>query len=147
MLKFNSETVKLPCDIVLVADIQSWRGLALDMLALVDKHKGFGLAANQVGHNIQLIVITCGGVRWTMFNPEIERAWGGLATMTETCLSAPGQQVRLVRHKRVRVSGFNIDGEPVIIKARGILARVYQHEIDHMAGITIQDRKRLGVHG
>lgn len=146
MLKFDAETVKLPC-----APVTSFSAgvahIAATMFELVDHHQGLGLAANQVGLNKQIIVINCSGFRVAIVNPKIMRAWGGLTTMTETCLSAPGLQVRLTRYKRVKVAGFDVDGVAVLYTGRGIVARVFQHEIDHMAGITIQDRKRLGVFG
>ena len=150
MLEFNSETVKLPCepiDTKAAGQMASVRDWAVGMFEIIDKQKGLGLAANQVGRNVQLIVVSCGGFRAAIINPKIERAWGGLHTMAETCLSSPGLPVRLVRHKRVRVTGFDMAGKPITQKAKGILARVFQHEIDHMEGITIQDRFRLGVFG
>lgn len=149
MLKFNSETVKLPCEAVWPDDIATLHlaEFVTNMMALVVKLKGYGLAANQVGLTKQIIVINCDNFREAIINPKIKRAWGGTAMAAETCLSLPGQSVRLPRFKRVTVTGQDIVFNDVEIKAKGILARVLQHEIDHMLGVTIFDRKLLGLFG
>ena len=117
------------------------------MFGVVDREDapGLGLAANQVGYTKQIIVINCSGFRAAIINPKIERLWGGTATSSEGCLSAPGKRVRLTRFKRANVTGLDENMEPVSYKTKGITARVIQHEIDHMTGITIFDRKRLGL--
>jgi peptide deformylase len=144
-LKFDPVAVKLPCDPVPLDRIPSFAWLAQAMLDLVKEKDGLGLAANQVGFNIQLILVHHPARQAAIFNPKITRLWGGLDTKPEGCLSAPGKVLKLVRHRRCDVTGFDCEGGAIAFKARGLLARVFQHEIDHMTGITIFDRFRLGT--
>ena len=143
MFSFDPVTVKLPCEPV--APGAMVMNVISGMFEVIDHWDGFGLAANQVGFTKQIIVINCSGFRAAVVNPKIVKLWGGLHSMNETCLSDRGRRCWLARHKRCTVTGLDANAQPVTYKARGLLARVFQHEIDHMSGITIFDRKRLGI--
>lgn len=103
---------------------------------------GVGLAATQVGTLHRLLVYRVGphGPVAALANPEIE--WRGKETevLEEGCLSLPGVHLDVERPIYVRVRGCDETGEPVLIEASGLEARVIQHEIDHLDGVLILDR-------
>ena len=124
------------------------RKLASDMVETMMEANGVGLAAPQVGVYKRLIVIHLPAgydeeddpeVNLTLVNPEIQRA-GGRSWDTEGCLSFPDLYGDLQRYANVTVRALDVDGKPIKIKARGVLARVLQHEIDHLDGILYFDR-------
>ena len=109
---------------------------------LMDDAIGVGLAATQVGVVHRLLVYRVGqhGELAALINPEVE--WSGRETETaeEGCLSLPGVLVEVDRPVYVRVRALNEFGEPILIEASGLEARVIQHEIDHLDGVLILDR-------
>lgn len=120
------------------------RQLALDMRETLKGAVGIGLAAPQVGKSIALIVIEIdeedGVVPFMpLVNPRITWKSPRQAEFIEACLSVPGFETTLKRPRKVRVKAQNLDGERVEIDADGLLARVLQHEIDHLHGILYTD--------
>ena len=109
---------------------------------LMDDAIGVGLAATQVGVVHRLLVYRVGSdaALAALINPEVE--WSGRDTesMEEGCLSLPGVLVDVDRPIHVRVRALNESGEPIVIEASGLEARVIQHEIDHLDGVLILDR-------
>ena len=109
---------------------------------LMDDAIGVGLAATQVGVVHRLLVYRVGpdATLAALVNPEVE--WSGRDTesMEEGCLSLPGVLVDVDRPIHVRVRALNESGEPIVIEASGLEARVIQHEIDHLDGVLILDR-------
>jgi peptide deformylase len=109
---------------------------------LMDDAIGVGLAATQVGVVHRLLVYRVGpdAALAALVNPEVE--WSGRDTesMEEGCLSLPGVLVDVDRPIHVRVRALNESGEPIVIEASGLEARVIQHEIDHLDGVLILDR-------
>ena len=99
---------------------------------------GIGLAAPQVGVLKKLIVAEVEGEVIKLANPEILNV-KGTDNMKEGCLSIPNLGVNIERPFEVIVEGLNGRGQPVEIKAKGLLARVLQHEIDHLNGKLIVD--------
>jgi peptide deformylase len=75
-----------------------------------------------------------------LINPEIEWTGKDAETMEEGCLSLPGVLVDVERPVHVRVRALDEDGEPILVEASGLEARVIQHEIDHLDGVLILDR-------
>ena len=102
---------------------------------------GIGLAAPQVGISLRLIVLADEGGRGVqaLLNPAIIEQ-GGEVTAEEGCLSIPGVFAEVTRAAWVKVEARDVDGNPVAITARGLRARVLQHEIDHLDGILFIDR-------
>ncbi len=105
---------------------------------------GVGLAAPQVGRSIRLIVFDPSvrneeGKLTVLINPEIIEKEGE-AIMKEGCLSVPGLEAEIKRAENVKVTGLDKNGNAVNIDAKGFLARVIQHEIDHLDGILLLDR-------
>jgi peptide deformylase len=109
---------------------------------LMDDAIGVGLAATQVGvvHRLLVYRVQQEAALAALINPEIE--WSGRDTeaMEEGCLSLPGVLVEVDRPIHVRVRAQNEFGEPILIEASGLEARVIQHEIDHLDGVLILDR-------
>jgi peptide deformylase len=109
---------------------------------LMDDAIGVGLAATQVGvvHRLLVYRIAPDAELAALINPEVE--WSGRDTesMEEGCLSLPGVLVEVDRPVHVRVRALDEHGEPIVIEASGLEARVIQHEIDHLDGVLILDR-------
>jgi peptide deformylase len=116
--------------------------LAAKMLQLMRDARGVGLAAPQVGHNIRLFVMNHTGDPKddrVYVNPELTEAEGS-EEAEEGCLSLPGINANIVRDKTIRLRAFDPEGRPVDEKATGYLARIWQHEFDHLNGTLITDR-------
>jgi len=115
--------------------------LAEDMLATMRERDGVGLAANQVGRLKRVLVA---GIEedgeYVIVNPLIEAASEETEVLSEGCLSIPGIQVDVERPVAVIVTGKNAAGEDLRIEAEDLLARVIQHEVDHLDGVLILDR-------
>jgi peptide deformylase len=103
---------------------------------------GVGLAATQVGvlHRVLVYRVQQQSPVLALVNPEIEWSGGETETMEEGCLSLPAVLVDVERAVHVRVRGFDPYGEPILIEASGLEARVIQHEMDHLDGVLILDR-------
>ncbi|MER3445386.1 MAG: peptide deformylase [Candidatus Dadabacteria bacterium] len=116
-----------------------------DMIETMYKAPGVGLAAPQVGVNLRVIVIdvsvrqegTPGLIQ--LINPEIISSEGSQVE-EEGCLSIPGFSSEVRRKATVRVQGLDRSGKPIEIEGSGLLARAFQHEIDHIDGILYIDR-------
>jgi peptide deformylase len=112
-----------------------------DMVETMFDEVGIGLAAPQVGISLRLMVISddqTGDAR-AILNPVIT-AQGGQVTAEEGCLSVPGVFAPVTRAEWVTMQGQDVDGQSLSIDARGMRARVLQHEIDHLDGILFIDR-------
>ena len=103
---------------------------------------GVGLAATQVGvlHRLLVYRVQQQAPVVALVNPEIEWSGKEAEEMEEGCLSLPGVLVDVNRPIHVRVSARDEHGQPVMIEASGLEARVIQHEIDHLDGVLILDR-------
>jgi len=113
--------------------------LAGDMAETMYADKGVGLAAPQIGVSRQLFVGDIGDGLLVLINPEITIAEGS-GLMEEGCLCLPGLTVDVKRNAQVQVKGFDLKGKPVTFDADDFLARMFQHEIDHLHGNLIIDR-------
>ncbi|NLJ79749.1 MAG: peptide deformylase [Firmicutes bacterium] len=110
-----------------------------DMLETMYEANGVGLAAPQIGISRRLIVFDVDEEPRMLFNPVIIKQ-SGEEIDVEGCLSIPERWVYVKRFTELEVAGLNEKGRQVRIKAEGLLARVLQHEIDHLDGILILDR-------
>jgi len=133
------------------------RRLIGDMVETMRAAPGVGLAATQIGVGQRVITVEYAEepegerpegespppptpVLYTLINPEITRRSREKIAGIEGCLSVPGFAGEVERHVEVVVKAFNAQGAPVRIKAKGWLARIFQHEIDHLDGILYVDR-------
>ncbi len=109
--------------------------LADDMVAPLREVEGLGLAAPQVGVLKRLFIydLRDGGGPQTIVNPVISEARGEWV-YDEGCLSVPGLYFPIVRPKEIHLTGWDLDGKEVSIEADELLARLFQHELDHLEG-------------
>lgn len=123
--------------------------LVNDMIETMRVAPGVGLAAPQVGVSTRLIVVEYGDEEdenapkklYVLANPEyVKVSEDEIETGVEGCLSLPGLAGEVPRYQKVVVRGLNRKGAPVKIKAEGWLARILQHEIDHLDGVLFPDR-------
>jgi peptide deformylase len=124
---------------------QEVRRIMDEMVRVMRAAPGVGLAAPQVGIDRRIIVVEYEGKLYQLADPELVQqegeVWG-----REGCLSIPGVFCDLRRAQRVVVRGKNRRGRSVSIRAEGWLARIFQHEIDHLDGILITDRVERPEH-
>jgi peptide deformylase len=125
-----------------------------DMIATMREAPGVGLAAPQVavGQRVAVIEYAAGSEDlpegaeppepklYVIVNPEITARSEEVVDGVEGCLSVPGYAAQVSRHTAVTVKAFNRKGRPIKIKAQGWLARIFQHEIDHLDGVLMIDR-------
>jgi len=100
---------------------------------------GVGLAAPQVGELIRLIIADVGEGLHVIINPKIIKK-SGKQSFVEGCLSLPGLEAPVERAQTVLVKGMDLKGKQIEIEAQGLLATVFQHEIDHLDGKLFVDR-------
>ena len=120
------------------------RDIAARMLELMYEHEGVGLAANQVDLPIRMFVINESGRKGegeelVLINPEIQLPKGSEISQ-EGCLSLPGVYGQVKRPKSIRLSAYDISGKAIECEVEGFLARVLQHENDHLDGVMFFDR-------
>lgn len=109
------------------------------MVSLMKKQKGVGLAANQVGLDVSLVVIGTPQKLYKLINPKIVKRKGKII-FQEGCLSFPELLLSIKRAKEVLVNYVDTRGKSIDLKAEGALAVILQHEIDHIKGILFIDR-------
>ena len=122
---------------------QELRDIVAQMLELMYEADGVGLAANQVDLPLRLFVANPSGQRdgeeLVLLNPELQMPKGS-ETGQEGCLSLPGLSGQVKRPASVRLSAYDLKGNPVERVVDGFLARVLQHENDHLDGVLFFDR-------
>ena len=143
-LRFYGETILRKTAEPVAKFDDELRKFAEAMIVTMRDERGIGLAAPQVGVSKRIIVIdkSFGEAEndfMVLFNPEILETWGE-TTMQEGCLSVPGVYEDLTRPERIRARYRDVDGAMRKIDADGLLARVIQHEIDHLNGVLFVDR-------
>jgi peptide deformylase len=125
-----------------------FQNLVDDMVETMRQAPGVGLAAPQVNESIRLIVVEYGDEDdedippklYVLVNPEITHSSADTLLGSEGCLSTPGIHGDVERSLAVTVKGLNRHGRPITVKAKGWMARIFQHEIDHLDGILFVDR-------
>ena len=139
--KFPDRILKQRC--VSVCEVTHEDVSVLNNMVLTMHHfKGIGLAAPQVGILKRFIVADIGEGVIKMVNPELIKKKGA-DKMEEGCLSIPDVQVEINRYYEIIVNGVSERNQKIEIKANGLLARVIQHEIDHLNGRLIIDHLNI----
>ncbi len=121
------------------------------MFALLENQKGVGLAAPQVNISSRFFIVDIKEQELQMvcINPEILSMQNSFETLDEGCLSIPGVYAPVSRSKKVTLKYLDLDGKEQITKATGLLARIFQHEYDHLNGrlfielVTPEDFKKI----
>jgi peptide deformylase len=108
---------------------------------------GIGLSANQIGLPYRMFVAQVQGAQgenkfYAVFNPELEKLSSEKEVMEEGCLSVPGFYGDVTRPREATLKGFDKHGRPLKVKAWGLLARVFQHEMDHLNGALFIDKAK-----
>ena len=139
ILAQKSQPIKNPQD-------KAMQKLASDMIETMIKSNGVGLAANQVGQALQLIVIAAKVLPeikqpLVFFNPQILRYSWRKTLSEEGCLSLPGLAAKVKRARSIKLRALTSQGAKIEFMAQGLLAIVLQHEVDHLNGILIIDKR------
>ena len=127
---------------------KDFQKLVDDMFETMRDAPGVGLAAPQIGESLRLVVIEyteseeedAKPKRYVLVNPEWTKLSEETVSDVEACLSLPGLAGEVERHEAVGLKALNRFGKPVKIKVDGWLARIFQHEIDHLDGVLYIDR-------
>lgn len=121
-----------------------WRNLALanNMLEFMHSNQAIGLAAPQIGVAKRLFVMAVQGQQLTCFNPEIVLRAEMLSDFAEACLSFPGDQCTITRPAVISVRYQDHSGHWTEHSMAGLAARCFQHELDHLDGVVMHDRKK-----
>jgi len=118
------------------------QNLAREMLSFMHQHGGIGLAATQVGLRQRLFVMQVQGWQRSCFNPEITATSSEQVDWGEGCLSFPGEHCIIKRPQWIDVRYQDHQGEWHSERLADILARCFQHELDHLNGTTMWDRHK-----
>lgn len=121
-----------------------FKRLIQDMVETMQAANGIGIAAPQVGVSLQVAIINAKDGAFPIINPAVTKTSKRTETSEEGCLSIPGVFGLVTRPSKISVTYETIAGERVTQEASGLMARVFQHEIDHLNGILfIQRAKRI----
>ncbi|MFH0754242.1 MAG: peptide deformylase [Candidatus Omnitrophota bacterium] len=149
--KYPDDVLRRECS--LVDRITEKERILFERMVLTMRYfSGIGLAAPQIGISRKLIVVDIDEGVIKLANPVVLKT-KGLSWMDEKCLSVPDIVVNVERSEEIIVSGLNEKGHAVELRAKGLLARVLQHEIDHLNGtliidyLTFQGKVRRGKGG
>jgi len=134
------------------------RSLIEQMKEIINQNNGVGLAAIQIGVPLRIIICQIDDKNlafgenlvshfarnkfYTLINPEITKFFPETSIMEEGCLSLPNIYGEVERPEKITVKAINFDGKKIKLKAFGLLARVIQHEIDHLDGILFVDKAK-----
>ena len=117
------------------------RELSREMLVTMEEADGVGLAAPQIGKSIRMFVVKADdGVERTFINPQIIATSNELVGYEEGCLSIPKNYEDVIRPEKITIQARNEKGRRFTLEADGFLARVIQHEYDHLEGVLFIDR-------
>ncbi len=115
--------------------------LAAEMIASLDVYKGIGLAGPQINEQIRIFVTHAqGDIPRVFINPEIIMTSNDIVPYEEGCLSIPGIYADVMRPAEIQIQAWNEKGKPFTLDAGGVLARVIQHEYDHLRGRLFIER-------
>ncbi len=115
--------------------------IAAQMLETCKARRGRGLAAPQVGLSARLFVMSVkGGRDYVCINPGIGERFGREVVGYESCLTLPGNEFTVRRHLEIIAGWYDLRGQRCESRFTGLLARVFQHELDHLSGITVWPR-------
>lgn len=144
MLTLDNGILNQVCEPVNLANPKKNLAMAQRLFQTMIQQRGIGLAANQVGINARLFVMLVDNQVFHCFNPEILESSATLCDLQEGCLSFPKEFLSIARPEQIRVKYYNAYGKATEQSLSGWAARCFQHELDHLNGITMHER-RLGI--
>lgn len=149
IIKIPNKILSNKTRVLSVQDIKngSFNQLVLNMKKAMKENEGVGLAANQINNEMSVFVIDEklareNNVPEVYFNPEITEYSKSCDEMEEGCLSIPEYGANIKRSKKIKIKALDENGKKIKLKAKGFLARVLQHETDHLNGIVIKGRAK-----
>lgn len=142
ILKYPNDKLRKISDLVSVDEIsnQETQTLINDLVQTLYVESGVGLAAPQIGVNKRVIIVDIGDGARVFINPKIVSASLRKTKSQEGCLSIPGVNGVVKRHRGIIMNALSRDGKSIRIKATGLLAIVIQHETDHLDGVLFIDK-------
>jgi len=114
--------------------------LVQELFRLMNKEQGIGLAANQAGINLRVFVMLVDDKPYHCFNPKILEYGNEKISFNEGCLSFPNERCEIIRPDRIQVKYHSAYGVETIEWLDGLASRCFQHELDHLNGLTMHDR-------
>ena len=139
-MKLDKSQLKNICKPVAFANPKKNLQLAHELLRLMKKENGIGLAANQCGYDQRLFVMLVDETYYHCFNPEILEFSEEQEPFEEGCLSFPGEFCLITRPSKIRVRYYSAHGVETVEWLEGLTSRCFQHELDHLNGLTMYDR-------
>ncbi|MDE2001008.1 MAG: peptide deformylase [Patescibacteria group bacterium] len=121
---------------------QEIRDLLKTMREAMKNANGVGLSANQIGLDMHVFVAQAEGKFYAIFNSKLTKVSDEKSTLEEGCLSVPNIFGEVTRPMRVVLEGYDRNGKKIKIKAWGLLARIFQHESDHLNGTVFIDKAK-----
>lgn len=138
LVKIPNSILNEPCDEVTIFD-DSLKDLVDNMFETMHYHKGIGLAAPQIGILYRLCVCEVETEKIVLINPVLTAQINPIKS-DEGCLSIPQMMYEVDRYEQVTVNAMNLNGESFRVSAKGLMAIVIQHEMDHLDGVLIMDK-------
>jgi len=128
-------------------NVNELRKLTREMRKKMNEVSGVGLSANQIGENKKLFVAQIPNEQgkpkfYSIINPKITKKSSEKSILEEGCLSIPETYGPVERPNKITLTGYTVDGKKIKINAWGFLARVFQHEVDHLEGKLFIDRAK-----
>lgn len=142
ILKHPNAELRKKSQKVLVAEIctEDMTKFLINMSKTMITKDGIGLAAPQIGVLKRIVTITYKGQVLVLINPVLTKKSWLKEVEEEGCLSVPGVYGLVKRHRKLFVTAYNEKGEKIEFQAKGLLARIIQHEVDHLDGILFIDK-------
>ena len=136
------ENISTPCENATIEEAEEiWANLE----ASLDPEAGFGLVANQIGVNKRVAFIRYAGKDYRLLNTKIVETGPTTIIYNEGCLSLPGKTINTERYHTITIEDEILGRMQLTMAKDGLLPAIFQHEVDHMNGKTIFDRKRQPI--
>ncbi len=142
----NLRKKSLPVEVAQIKD-QAMQDFLLQMTKIMIEKDGIGLAASQIGVLKRIIIIVFNDKIIILLNPVLSKKSWSKETDEEGCLSVPSVYGLVKRHQKIFVTAYNQEGEKIKFEASGLLARIIQHEVDHLDGVLFIDKLLKITHG
>ena len=136
----NDPVLRTPCKEVTTENIRDIQAIIKQMQETRKAHKAVGLAANQVGIPLRIFVMGNEFCEFVCINPEIIGQSDSRIIETEGCLSFPGLLLKVSRAAEIRVRYRDADFKEVECSFGGLFSKCFQHELDHLNGVTFTDK-------